>query len=70
MSLESHTLIRMAMGISKEYLAVEFKGGLALLKSYTIIKTTLLCGTTKDKVIEQYRKCLLAHYLKTSCKMF
>lgn len=49
MSLESHILTRMAMGISKEYLAVELKGGLALLKHYTLIKTTFLCGTTKDK---------------------
>lgn len=53
MSLESHTLTRMAMGISKEYLAVAFKGGLALLKRYTIIKN-MLCGNTKDKIIEQY----------------
>lgn len=42
MPLESHTLTRMAMGISKEYLAAEFKGGLALLKCYILIKTTLL----------------------------
>lgn len=42
MSLESHTLTRIAIGVSKEYLAVECKGGLALLNHYTLIKTILL----------------------------
>lgn len=49
MSLQSCTLTSMAMGISKKYLVVEFKHGLALPKRYTLIKTMWNHNNTGDK---------------------
>lgn len=57
----------MAMGISKKYVVAEFKDGLALPKCYTLTKTMWNHNNTGDKRTVQE---VLAHYLKTSCKMF
>lgn len=55
------------MGISKKYVVAEFKDGLALPKRYTLTKTMWNHNNTGDKRTVQE---VLAHYLKTSCKMF
>lgn len=54
------------MGLSKEYFVVEFNCGLALLKCYTLIKTTWNHNNTGDKrtVQEVFISTLLENILQ------